>query len=350
MTAATAAPIPFASDNWAPVHPAVMTALQTANTGSAPAYGADQLTTGVEAHFRRHFGPNSHSYLVPNGTSANLTALSALLAPYEAVICATTAHINVDECGGPESTGIKLLTVATPDGKLRPADLGRYLTRRGDQHAAQPKAISLSQVTELGTCYTPAEITAIAHFAHDNDMYLHIDGARLSQAAAWLGVDLAATSTECGADAISFGGSKNGIMYGEAVILANRALDRAAAVPYLRKQRGHLVSKMRYVSAQFAALLEGELWRDLADHANHMAARLAAGVSDIGGITITQPVQSNAVFALVPPSLTEQVVSDFPYYIWDEHTHEVRWMTSWHTTEADVDAFVAALAKAATAL
>jgi threonine aldolase len=257
------------------------------------------------------------------------------------VICAESAHLNVDECGAPEALGgIKLLTVPTPDGKLTPERVERKIVRVGDEHVVQAGAVSITQSTELGTRYSPAEMRAIAELAHARGMLVHIDGSRLANAAAALDTPLRAVSTDIGADIVSFGGTKVGLLAAEAVIVLNP--DLGPSLPYLRKQSMQLASKMRFVSAQLEALLTGELWRRAAGHANAMARRLADGVRD--HVTLTQAVEANAVFAVLPPGAAERLQEDFRFYVWDEHAGEVRWMCSWDTREEDVDAFAAAVA------
>ena len=278
-----------------------------------------------------------------NGTAANVVALRAMLKPWQGVVCAESAHLNVDEGGAPETmAGIKLLTVPAPHGKLTPELVATRLVRIGDEHAVQPGAVSVTQSTELGTLYAPQELAALAEQAHANEMALHVDGARLANAAAALDVPLRAITTDVGADAVSFGGTKAGLMLGEAVVLLRDEL--APALPYLRKQSMQLASKMRYVAAQFEALLEDELWRRAAGHANAMAARLAAAVADLDGVTVTHAVQANAVFAVLPPGVAERLQRDWGFYTWDERTGEVRWMCSHDTRAEDVDAFAAAVA------
>jgi threonine aldolase len=335
----------FNSDNYAPVLPEVMEAIAAANEGHMPAYGADAVTARVEARIREELGDDARTFLVLNGTGANVVALRAMLTPWQGVVCAATAHLNVDEGGAPEAIGrIKLLTIPAPDAKLTPEMVATKLVRIGDEHAIQPGVVSVTQSTELGTLYTPAELRALAEQAHANGMRLHIDGARLANAAAALGVPLRAITTDVGADAVSFGGTKAGLMLGEAVVFPRGEF--AAALPYLRKQSMHLASKMRYVAAQFEALLEDELWRRSADHANAMAARLAAAVGTLPGVTVTQVVQANVVFAILPPGVAEALQREWGFYTWDEHTGEVRWMCSWDTRPEDVDAFAEAVAAA----
>jgi threonine aldolase len=258
------------------------------------------------------------------------------------VICASTAHLNVDEGGAPEAVGgIKLLTTATADGKLSPSLVRPLIARLGDEHAVQPRVLSIAQVTELGTVYSREEVRALATLAHEHGMLLHMDGARLANAAAALGVDLREASTDLGVDLLSFGGTKNGLLAGEAIV-ATRA-ELAEPLLYLRKQSLQLASKMRFLAAQFDALLTDSLWLRNARHANAMAARLADAVSGIDGVRLTRPVQANSVFAIIPAAATEALQRQFDFYTWDENTGEVRWMCSWDTTEEDVEAFATAL-------
>jgi len=335
----------FNSDNYAPVLPEVMDALAAVNHGHEPAYGADPATARVEALIRAEFGERAHAFLVLNGTAANVVTLRAMLRPWQGVVCAESAHLNVDEGGAPERMGgFKLLTVAAPDGKLTPELVERRIVRIGDEHAVQPGVVSVTQSTELGTLYTPDELRALADLAHAHAMRLHVDGARLANAAAALGVPLRAITTDAGADAVSFGGTKAGLMLGEAIVLLGDGLE--GAMPYLRKQSMQLASKMRYVAAQFEALLTDELWRRAAGHANAMAARLAAAVEGLDGVRITQPVQANVVFAVLPPGVAERLQAEWGFYTWDEHTGEVRWMCAHDTRAEDVDAFAAAVADA----
>ncbi len=329
----------FASDNYAGVLPAVLDAVARVNAEHEPAYGADAVTARVADLLRAEFGPDADAYLVFNGTGANVLAMRALCRPWEGVVCSETAHLNVDEGGAPEHAGIKLLTVPAPDGKLTPALVRARLVRFGDEHAVQPRVVSITQSTELGTRYAPAEVRALAELAHAHGMLLHVDGARLANAAAGLGVSLAEAAA--GADAVSFGGTKAGLMVGEAVVFVRPGLGEPAR--YLRKQSMQLASKMRFLAAQFEALLTDERWRGAAAHANAMAQRLAAGVRDLPGVRITQAVEANAVFAILPPGTAEALQADWRFYTWDERTGEVRWMCSWDTTPEDVDAFAGAV-------
>ncbi|MEO8634913.1 MAG: low specificity L-threonine aldolase [Gemmatimonadales bacterium] len=332
----------FASDNNAGVHPEVLAAIMRVNEGHVRAYGHDPVTAQAEELIRAHFGPDTRAWFVFNGTAANVLGIEASARPYQAVICAEGAHIAVDECGAPERfTGCKLLTSRTPDGKLRPDDLARHLHDLGDEHRVQPRLVSITQSTELGTVYTPEEVEALANWAHAHGLLLHMDGARLANAAASLGVPFRRFTTAAGVDFLSFGGTKNGAMGAEAILFLNGR--DPADFPYIRKQGMQLGSKMRFVSAQFLALLEGDLWRRNAEHANRMARLLAELVGQIPGVTITQPVEANGVFARMPaahiPALQERAF----FYVWDPIVAEVRWMTSWDTTEDDVEQFVAAV-------
>ncbi len=335
----------FASDNNAGAHPSVIEAVAAANVGHVPAYGGDRWTARAVELLKREFGSGTEALLVYGGTGANVVSLSALLSPWQAVICPAGAHINVDECGAPERfTGCKLLPVVTPDGKLRPGDLSAPLGRLGDQHAAQPAVVSISEATEMGTVYSPAEIRALADAAHAKGLALHVDGARLANAAVSLDTSLASLTAEAGVDLLSFGGTKNGLLGAEAVISFP---GRGSDLVFLRKQGAQLSSKMRFLAAQFIALLESGLWRANAANANAMARRLAAGVERLPRIRLTQPVQANAVFATLPPEWISRLQARYPFYVWNEATFEVRWMCSWDTTAEDVDDFVAAIGEVA---
>jgi threonine aldolase len=325
----------FASDNNAGVHPRVLDALRAANEGHVVAYGDDIYTAAAVGKFREQFGERAEVFFVFGGTGANVLALSALTRPHQAVVCAETAHINVDECGAPERfAGCKLIALATPDGKLRPEQIEPLLARAGDQHHVQPRVVSVSQATELGTVYTVEELTRLAEFAHARGMLLHVDGARVANAAAHLSVSLRELTTEAGADVLSFGGTKNGMMYGEAVVFFDPRV--AADFKFVRKQGAQLPSKMRFIAAQFTALLTEDLWLQTATHANRMAQLLAAELRRIPQVGITQPVESNAVFALLPRLSVARIQERFFFYVWNEQTSEVRLMCSFDTTEDDV--------------
>ncbi|MGF2950150.1 threonine aldolase family protein [Microbacterium alcoholitolerans] len=338
----------FASDNYSGIHPEVLAAIADANGGHQVAYGEDQYTERLQEVFRNHFGEGVEVFPVFNGTGANVVGLQSMLPRWGAVISASTAHINVDEGGAPERVGgIKLLTVPTDDGKLTPELVDREAWGWGDEHRAQPLVVSITQSTELGTLYTVDEIRALADHAHERGMKLHVDGARLSNAAAALDLPLRAFTRDAGVDVLSFGGTKNGAMLGEAVVALNPSA--ADGLVYGRKLNMQLASKMRFVSAQLIALLEGDLWLRNARHANAMAARLRSeieqGLADgsIHGVSFSQPTQSNGVFAILPDGVADKLRESFRFYDWDAARNEVRWMCGFDTEESDVDAFVAAL-------
>jgi threonine aldolase len=332
----------FASDNYAGIHPEILEAIARANGGHQVSYGADVYTDHLQTVFQQHFGGDATAYPVFNGTGANVISLQAMTERWDAVICAESAHINVDECGAPERVGgLKLLAVATPLGKLTPELVERQSGGRGDEHRAQPKVVSITQSTELGTRYAVDEVAAIVEHAHGHGLLVHIDGARIANAAAGLDVPLRAFTTDLGVDVVSFGGTKNGLMLGECVVVLNPEAVRGMA--FLRKLSMQLASKMRFVSVQFDALLSGDLWLRNARHANAMAIRLEAAVRGVQGVEVQRPVEANAVFAILPPSVTERLQKSYPFYVWDDKTGEVRWMTSFDTTEADVDGFASAL-------
>ncbi|MYS21038.1 MULTISPECIES: threonine aldolase family protein [unclassified Streptomyces] len=334
----------FASDNYAGVHPEILAALALANGGHQVSYGEDAYTAHLQEVFRGHFGPTAEVFPVFNGTGANVIALQAVTERWGAVICAETAHINTDECAAPERVGgLKLLTVPTPDGKLTPELIDRQAYGFTDEHRAQPQVVSITQTTELGTCYTPEEIRAICDHAHELGMAVHLDGARIANAAAFLDVAPARFTTEAGVDILSFGGTKNGLLFGECVVVLSP--ERVRALPYLRKGAMQLASKMRFVSVQFEALLTGDLWLRSARHANAMARRLDEAVRRIDGVRVMRPVQANAVFAVLPREVSERLQKRYRFYFWDEATGEVRWMCAFDTTEQDIDSFAAAIAE-----
>lgn len=335
----------FASDNVSGIHPEVLEALAVANGGHVTSYGADPYTERLQDVVRSHFGDRATAYPVFNGTGANVMSLALLTERWDAAVCAATAHVTVDECGAPEKlAGVKLLPVPTPDGKLTPELVAGQAHGFGVEHHAQPAVVTVAQSTEMGTLYTPDELRALADVAHQHGMALHVDGSRLGNAAAALGCGLGDITTAVGVDVLSLGGTKNGLLGAEAVVVLNP--DAVRGPLYVRKLLGQLPSKMRFVSAQLVALYEGDLWRRSAGHANAMAARLAAGVRDLPGVRLTQEVAVNAVFAVVPREATARLRESFFFYDWDEAAGEVRWMCSFDTTEADVDAFVVALRSA----
>jgi threonine aldolase len=337
----------FGSDNHAGAHPAVLHAIVEANTGDAVAYGADPWTERAVGGIRRLAGAQGEVYLVLNGSGANVLGLGLLLGRHEAVICAESAHINTDECGASERIlGTKLLTVPAPDGKLTPALIAARLSGRGDEHFAQPGVVAITQSTEFGTCYSLEELRAIKEFCAAEGLRVFLDGARLANAVAHLGCTLADLAGH--ADVLSFGGTKNGAMGVEAVIVMRPG--DAVNAPYLRKQHMQLSSKMRFLGAQFNALLADDLWLANAGHANAMAARLAAGLTSIPGVEIAYPVQSDVVFARLDPGHIAELQRDWIFHVWDESTSVVRWMTAFDTQESDVDAFLDDIAAAAGAV
>jgi threonine aldolase len=327
----------FVSDNHAGAHESVIRALAQANTGDATSYGDDAWTEGASAALQTAFGARGGVFFVFTGTAANILGLSLLLRPYEAVICPDSAHLHVDECGAIERVlGGKLLTVATPDGKLTPSLIAPSLVDRGDQHRIQARVVAISQATERGTCYTLDELKVLGEFCRGEGLLLYVDGARLANAAAHLGCTLADLAAQ--ADVLSFGGTKNGAIGAEAVVVMDE--DRVTAAPFLRKQQTQLASKMRYLSAQFLGLLEDDLWLHNARQANAMARRLADGIRDVPGVELRQAVEANMVFATMHPAHIARLQDLWRFYLWDPAAHLVRLMTAFDTTEADVDAFI----------
>lgn len=334
----------FASDNYSGIHPEVLEAIQRANGGHQIAYGEDAYSAHLGEVFRAHFGPDAEVCCVFNGTGANVVALQAMTDRWQAVLCAEDAHINTDECGAPERIGgMKLLPVVTETGKLRPDDIDRGAAGAGDAHRAQPAVVSVTQPTEGGACYTPEELRALCTRAHERGMAVHVDGARLPNAAAALDVGLAALTTDAGVDVVSFGGTKNGTMCGDAIVVLTPGAVRG--VDYLRKSSMQLASKMRFLSVQFEALLTGDLWWRNARHANAMARRLADAVRTVHGVRLVREPEVNSVFAVLPGTVAERLQKRFRFYTWNERTGEVRWMTTFDTTESAVDEFAAALAE-----
>lgn len=333
----------FASDNASGAHPAVIAAMHEANTGYAHAYGADRWTERARELIRGEFGPSAEVFFVFNGTGANCTALQAVMRRHNAVICPATAHINTDECGAPERfTGGKLLAVPTPDGKLTPELVEGAITHVGFEHASQPAVVSITQSTEYGTVYSQQELAEIAATTRAHGLKLHLDGARLANAAASLKCTLG--EAVAGADIVSFGATKNGAVLAESVVFLDPAL--AEEFKYVRKQSAQLASKMRYITAQYIALLEDGLWRRNAENANAMAQLLAERASAIPGVRVTQQVEANEVFAVLPHAVIEPLAAEFDFYTWDERAGEVRWVTSWDTTVEDVERFAAGIARA----
>ena len=330
----------FASDNNSGIHPEILNAISAANEGHAVGYGGDEITEKAIKRFKQEFGEQTDVYFVFNGTGANVLSLSTLTHSFNAVICADTAHIQTDECGAPEKlTGCKLLPVETFKGKITPAGIIKYLHGFDFEHHSQPKVISISQVTELGTVYSLEEIKAITALAHEYGLLVHMDGARLANAAVALDLPFRAFTVDAGVDVLSFGGTKNGMMMGEAVLFFNPELTKLTK--YIRKQSMQLYSKMRFVSAQFLAYFENDLWKRNATHSNRMAKLLEQEVKKIPAIQLTQEVNANGVFAIVPPEIIPQLQEKYFFYMWDEHRSEVRWMTSFDTEEEDIIQFAA---------
>ena len=331
----------FASDNYAGIHPDILDAMSNINAGHQVAYGDDVYTQQLTAVIKKQFGEQAEVFPVFNGTGANVLTLQAMCKPWESVVCATSAHINVDEGGAPEKVaGLKLMQVETPDGKLTPELVDKQAWGFGNEHRAQPKVVSITNSTEYGTVYSVAEVKALADHAHKLGMYLHLDGARISNAAAALGVSLRAFTTDAGVDAVSLGGTKNGAMGAEAIVILNPEL--APAIKYVRKSGMQLASKMRFISIQLVAMFEGDLWLKNAQHSNAMAQSLFQGIKDIAGVEVNQP-QANALFPILPGQAIEPLQEVAKFYVWDHTINQVRWMCSWDTTQADVDNFVAAV-------
>ncbi len=338
----------FASDNNAGIHPEILEAIAAANKGHTVGYGDDPYTESAVRKFKEHFGSDVEVFFVFNGTAANCLSLKALTESYHAVICAEGAHINVDECGAPEKfTGCKLAPIPTSDGKLTIDLATRAYHGIGDQHHVQPRVLSITQCTEVGTVYQPQEITTLAKWAHDRKMFLHMDGARIANAAASLNLNLNQITTDAGVDVLSFGGTKNGMMGGEAVVFFDPKL--AANFLYWRKQGMQLASKMRFIAVQFEALLSNDLWLRSARHANHMAQLLLAELRRIPQIKIVYPVEANGVFAQIPPHAIAKIKNRYFYYVWEEEQSVVRWMCSFDTTEEDVMTFAKFVADTITA-
>jgi len=332
----------FASDNNSGVHPSIIEAIIKVNNGHAVGYGHDIYTRQAIEVMQGEFGKATEIYFVYNGTGANVIALQSMLKTYEAIICASTAHVNVDECGAPERhTGCKLIDIPVSDGKLTPELIEPLLLGRGNEHHVQPRVISISQSTEVGTVYQIDELRELINFAHDNGLLVHMDGARLSNAAVTLNCSLAETSTNLGIDILSFGGTKNGLMFGEAIVVVNPALNEG--MKFLRKQATQLHSKMRYISVQFATLISKKIWYDNALNANKMAIILAEEVMKVSGVAVTRKVESNAVFATIPDGWIPKLLETTHFHVWDIINNEVRWMTSFDTTVEDINFFTGLL-------
>lgn len=334
----------FASDNNAGIHPEVFAGLESVNIGHVTGYGADPYTEKAVELFKEQLGRDTEVYFVFTGTAANVLGLSGITRSWNSVITAFTAHIEQDECGAPEKfIGCKVLTVDTPDGKINPEMLTVHMHGFDFEHHSQPKVISITQTTEMGTLYTPGEIRSLADFAHEKGMLLQMDGARIANAAVSLNLPFRAFTTDAGVDVLSFGGTKNGMMYGEAVCFLKKEISND--FKYIRKQGMQLASKMRFISAQYLAYFSNDLWRRNAAHSNSMALILAEKMKNLGRIRITQAVQSNGVFAIIPKEVAEKVSREYFFYSWNELSSEYRLMTSWDTKEEDIDEFVKLLEK-----
>ncbi len=327
----------FGSDNHSGVHPELLNAVIKANVDHAPSYGTDEFTLMATQQFKKHFGEQTGVYLVFNGTAANVLALQSLIKRHQSVFCTDISHLNMDECGAPELFAGKLLTLPHQNGKLTVTVLKDAFIRRGDQHYSQPKVVSLTQPTELGTCYSLTEIKEIADWAHSQNLYVHVDGARLTNAVQFLQTSFKEMTTKLGVDIVSFGGTKNGLMMGEAILVLNPKL--ADDLKYIRKQAGQLPSKTRFIAAQFSRYLTDDLFLQIANHSCAMAELLYQSLQSLPQITITQPRQSNAVFAIIPKPWVKILREKYFFYVWDEKTFECRLMTSWDTTSAEIYEF-----------
>lgn len=332
----------FGSDNHSGVHPLIMEAIVKENNNFAIAYGEDNYTQSILRKLENLLGGNCSAFFVFNGTGANVVALSCFVNSYNSILAPNTAHINVDECGAPEKlSGAKIIPLNAPNGKVSATEVKKGLTGFGFQHHSQPKILSISQPTELGTVYTPAQIKELADLMHSHNCYLHVDGSRISNAAASLKMPVKEFISDCDVDVLSFGGTKNGLLMGEAVIVFNRGDNNAADIlQYVRKQTTQLYSKSRFIAAQFEAYLNDNLYLKLAQQANSMATYLSEQLSDIPQVKISKSVDSNSVFATIPTQLTEELLKKHYFYIWDEQINEVRWMCSFNTTKEDIDLFV----------
>lgn len=329
----------FGSDNHSGVHPQILASLSLANIEHAPSYGTDEWTEKAVEEFRKHFGPQAQIFFVFNGTAANVTALRALTKPFQSVFCSDVAHIHVDECGAPELiAGCKLLPLPSVNGKISINELEKAFVRRGDQHFSQTQVLSITQPTELGTTYSIVELKTLISWAKERKLYVHIDGARLANAAIYLNKSFKEITTDLGVDVVSFGGTKNGLMMGEAVIFLNKELSQD--FKYIRKQTTQLPSKSRFIACQFQAYFSNDLWRSIAHHSHEMALYLYESVRTIPGIEVREVPQSNVVFAKIPGSWVKKLREHYFFYVWDENTFECRWMTSWDSKKEDIDGFV----------
>ncbi len=328
----------FASDNNSGVSPEILEAIEGANIQHTIGYGEDMYTAEAICHFRHLFGTDVDVYFVFNGTGANVLSIQSVCQSFHSVLCAETAHINVDECGAPEKiTGSKIIAIPTSDGKLTPDLIKPFVHGFGFEHHSQPKLISISQTTEMGTVYSNTEIHILATFAHENKMLLHIDGARIANAVVSNQTTIKEMLTDSKVDIVSFGGTKNGMMFGEAVVFLNKNLSENTK--YFRKQETQLYSKMRFIGSQYIAYFRNDLWLNNAKKANLMAQKLNESISNIEKIIITQKVQANAIFAILPHHIIKPLQAEFFFYIWNETTNEVRFMTSFDTTDEDIVRF-----------
>lgn len=334
----------FASDNNAGVHPDILKEVFAANQGHVKGYGADKYTEEAVSLLREHLGSQAELYFVFTGTAANVLGLTGVMRSWNAVITASTAHLETDECGAPEKfVGCKILTVDTPDGKITPGLIEKHMHGFDFEHHSQPKVVSITQTTEMGTLYTAAEISEIADYTHSKGLLLHMDGARLANAAVALNQPFRAFTADAGVDVLSFGGTKNGMMFGEAICFLKPGL--SADFKYIRKQGMQLASKMRFISAQYIGYFKNDLWKKCAEHSNAMAKTFAEKLRDIKGIKITQKVESNGIFVIMPKPIAEKITSQYFFYPWNEQLSEYRLMTSWDTTEEDIDNFIELLRK-----
>lgn len=325
----------FASDNNAGVHPTILDELRMVNDGHVTGYGSDRYTECALEVFRENIGPATETFFVFTGTAANVLGISGVTRSWNSVIAASTAHLQTDECGAPEKfAGCKILPVDTPDGKITPSLAERHMHGFDFEHHAQPKVISITQSTEMGTVYSLEEIKKISHFAHSRGLLLHMDGARIANAAVSLGLPFKSFTSEAGVDVLSFGGTKNGMMFGEAICFIRPGL--SANFKYIRKQGMQLASKMRFISAQYLAYFRNGLWNELATHANRMAKLLESELRQVDGVTVTQKVESNGIFVILPAIVAERVRKQFFFYPWNEQISEYRFMTSWDTREEDI--------------
>lgn len=329
----------FGSDNHSGVHPQILESIIAINHGHAPSYGTDPWTEKANSLFQQHFGPQAQVFFVFNGTAANVTAMRAMTRPFQSVLCSDVAHLNVDECGAPELlASCKIIGVPSHNGKISVESLEQAFIRRGDQHFSQSQVLSITQPTELGTTYSVQELQILIHWAKKKNLFVHIDGARLANAATYLQKSFKEITTDLGVDVVSFGGTKNGLMMGEAVVFLNK--DLAKDFKYIRKQSTQLPSKSRFIACQFLTYLSDQLWQNISKHSHAMAQYLYESVREIPGVTVREVPQSNAVFARIPSHWVKPLRQDYFFYVWDENTFECRWMTSWDTQKEDIDGFV----------